>query len=88
MPLAVARSLPRLLPLALAVALLGAGLVLTAGGPAAAQDSPNQVTVDGTATNKWEPANTSVRPGGTVTFRVASGATQTAHNPVSCRSNR
>jgi plastocyanin len=75
MPLAVARSLPRLLPLALAVALLGAGLVLTAGGPAAAQEAPNKVTVDGTAENKWEPANASVRPGGMVTFRVAGGAT-------------
>ena len=76
MPLAVARSLPRLLPLALAVALLGVGLVLTAGGPAAAQGAPsNKVTVDGTAENKWEPANASVRPGGTVTFRVAGGAT-------------
>jgi plastocyanin len=75
MPLAAARSLPRLLPLALAVALLGAGLVLTAGGPAAAQGAPNKVTVDGTAENKWEPANASVRPGGTVTFRVAGGAT-------------
>jgi plastocyanin len=72
MPFAVARSLPRLLPLALAVALLGAALVLAAGGPAAAQ---SKVTIDGTAANKWEPANATVKPGGTVTFRVASGAT-------------
>ena len=77
MPLAVARSLPRLLPLALAVALLGVGLVLAAGDPAGAQVSsaPNKVTIDGTAANKWEPANATVRPGGTVTFRVAGGAT-------------
>ena len=75
MPDAAARRLPRLLPLAVAVALLGAGLVLAAGGPAAAQGAPNKVTVDGTAENKWEPANASVRPGGTVTFRVAGGAT-------------
>ncbi|HEY4791773.1 MAG TPA: plastocyanin/azurin family copper-binding protein [Actinomycetes bacterium] len=75
MPFAVARSLPRLLPLALAVALLGVGLVLAAGRPAAAQSAQSKVTIDGTAANKWEPANASIRPGGTVTFRVASGAT-------------
>jgi plastocyanin len=75
MPFAVARSLPRLLPLALAVALLGVGLVLAAGRPAAAQAAQSKVTIDGTAANKWEPANATVKPGGTVTFRVASGAT-------------
>jgi plastocyanin len=85
MPLAAARTearraqvhLPRLLALALAVALLGAGLLLAAGDPAGAQASstPDKVTVDGTAANKWEPANATVRPGGTVTFRVAGGAT-------------
>ena len=74
MPLA-ARSLPRLLPLALAVALLGAALVLAAAGPAAAQSAPGKVTIDGTAANKWEPANATIKPGGTVTFRVAGGAT-------------
>ena len=77
MPLAVARRLPRLLLLALAVAVLGAGLVLGAGDPAGAQVSsaPNKVTVEGTAANKWEPANVSVRPGGTVTFRITGGLT-------------
>jgi plastocyanin len=76
MPFAT-RRLPRLLLLALAVAVLGAGMVLAVGDPAGAQVSsaPGKVTVDGTAANKWEPANVSVRPGGTVTFRVASGAT-------------
>jgi plastocyanin len=74
MPLA-ARSLPRLLPLTLAVALLGAAMVLAAGGPAAAQSAPSKVTIDGTAANKWEPADATIKPGGTVTFRVASGAT-------------
>jgi plastocyanin len=75
MPFAVARRLPRLLALAVAVALLGAGLVLAAGDPAAAQAAQNRVTIEGTAANKWEPANTTVRPGGTVTFRITGGLT-------------
>jgi plastocyanin len=75
MPLAVARHLPRLLPLAIAVALLGAGLVFAAGGPAAAQTAQSKVTIQGTAANKWDPANTAVRPGGTVTFEITGGVT-------------
>ena len=75
MHLAVARRLPRLLPLAIAVALLGAGLVLAAGDPAAAQAAPSKVTIKGTAENKWDPADATVKPGGTVTFEVAGGAT-------------
>jgi plastocyanin len=75
MPVAATRRLPRLLPLAVAVALLGAWLVLVTGGPAAAQAAPRQVTIEGTAANKWEPANATVRPGGTVTFRVTGGTT-------------
>jgi plastocyanin len=71
MPLA-ARSLPRLLPLALAVAVLGAALVFAAGGPATAQAQSN-ATIDGTAALKWEPANVTIKPGGTVTFKVAGG---------------
>jgi plastocyanin len=75
MPVAIVRRLPRLLPLALAVALLGAWLVL-AGGPAAAQqEASNEITIEGTAANKWEPANATVRPGGTVTFRITGGVT-------------
>jgi plastocyanin len=70
MPLAAARRLPRLLPLALAVALLGAGLVLGAGDPAAAQAAETKATIEGIAGNKWDPANVTIRPGGTVTFRV------------------
>jgi plastocyanin len=79
MPLAVARRLPRLLALAVAVALLGAGLIFAAGGPAAAQAAQNRVTIEGTAANKWEPANATVRPGGTVTFEITGGVT----HPVS-----
>jgi plastocyanin len=75
MSLAAAKSLPRLLLPALAVALLGAGLVLAAGAPADAQAAPGKVTVNGTAENRWDPANATVKPGGTVTFRVAGGAT-------------
>jgi plastocyanin len=75
MPFAVARSLPRLLPLALAVALLGVGLVLAAGRPAAAQEASNKATIDGTAQDRWQPADVTIKPGGTVTFRVAGGAT-------------
>jgi plastocyanin len=75
MPFAVARRLPRLLALAVAVALLGAGLFLAAGDPAAAQAAQNRATIEGTAANKWEPANATVRPGGTVTFRITGGLT-------------
>ena len=75
MPLAAARRLPRLLPLALTVALLGAMLVLVAGDPAGAQSAPAQATIKGTAENKWDPADVTVKPGGTVTFEVAGGAT-------------
>jgi plastocyanin len=68
----VVRRLPRLLALALAVALLGAGLLLASGGPAAAQ-AQTKVEVDGTAGNKWEPAQVNIRPGGTVTFKISGG---------------
>jgi plastocyanin len=76
MPFAVVRSLPpRLLPLALAVALLGVGLVLAAGRPAAAQAASNKATIDGTAQDRWQPADVTIKPGGTVTFRITGGAT-------------
>jgi plastocyanin len=72
MPLA-ARRLPRLLALAVAVALLGAFLLLAAGAPAAAQ-AQRRAEVTGTAANKWEPADVNIRPGGTVVFTVGPGA--------------
>jgi plastocyanin len=70
MPLA-ARRLPHLIALALAVALLGVLLLLAAGRPAAAQGQAANAEVDGTAANKWEPANVTIRPGGTVTFKIS-----------------
>ena len=72
MPLA-ARRLPRLLALAVTVALLGAFLLLAAGGPAAAQ-AQSRAEVTGTAANKWDPADVNIRPGGTVVFTVGPGA--------------
>jgi plastocyanin len=75
MPHAAARRLPRLLPLAIAVALLGAALVLAFGGPAGAQTAQATATVEGTAENKWDPATVNVRPGGTVTFKITGGLT-------------
>jgi plastocyanin len=69
MPLA-ARRLPHLIALAVAIAVLGA-LLLAAGRPAAAQAQAANAEVDGTAANKWEPANVTIRPGGTVTFKIS-----------------
>jgi plastocyanin len=70
MPLA-ARRLPHLIALAVAIAVLGALLLLAAGRPAAAQAQAANAEVDGTAANKWEPANVTIRPGGTVTFKIS-----------------
>jgi plastocyanin len=73
MPLA-ARRPRRLLAIAVTVALLGATLVLAAGRPAAAQ-AQDRARVEGTADNKWVPAEVNIRPGGTVTFTITGGAT-------------
>jgi plastocyanin len=64
-----ARRLPRLLALAVSVSLLGV-LLLVAGGPAAAQQQAT-AEIDGTAGSKWEPANVTIKPGGTITFKVS-----------------
>jgi plastocyanin len=69
---AAARRLHRLLALAVAVCLLGALLLLAAGGPAAAQ-AQSKAEIDGTAANKWEPANVTIKPGGTITFKISGG---------------
>jgi plastocyanin len=73
MPLA-ARRPRRLLAIAVTVALLGATLVLAAGRPAAAQ-AQARARVEGTADNKWVPAEVNIEPGGTVTFTITGGAT-------------
>jgi plastocyanin len=73
MSLAVRRS-PRPLALAVAVAALGALLVVGSGGPAGAQ-AKSSAEIDGTAANKWQPSTVTIKPGGTVTFKVAGGAT-------------
>jgi plastocyanin len=72
MPVA-ARRLPRLLAPAVTVSLLGALLLLAAGGPAAAQ-AQARAEVTGTAANRWEPAQVNIRPGGTVQFTVGPNA--------------
>jgi len=69
-----ARRLPRLLALAVTVALLGVLLLLAAGGQAAAQAQAARAEVTGTVQNKWEPAEVRIRPGGTVVFTVGPGA--------------
>ncbi|HEX8857808.1 MAG TPA: plastocyanin/azurin family copper-binding protein [Actinomycetes bacterium] len=51
---------------------LGAGLLLATGGRAHAQSK--NAEIDGTAANKWEPANVNVPVGGTVTFKISGGA--------------
>jgi plastocyanin len=73
MPVA-ARRLPRLLALAVTVALLGALPLLAAGGPAAAQAQQARAEVTGSAANRWEPAQVNIRPGGTVQFTVGPNA--------------
>jgi plastocyanin len=67
-----ARRLPRLIALAVTVALLGVVLLLAAGPPAAAQ-AQAKAEVDGTAAFKWEPANVNIKPGGTITFKISGG---------------
>jgi len=54
---------------AVTVAVLGVALVVTA--PAAgAQSGGAANTIEGTAALKWEPANLTVKPGSTITFKV------------------
>jgi plastocyanin len=71
MPFA-ARRLSRLLAVAVTISLLGVLLLLVGSGPAAAQAKAT-AEIDGTAANKWEPANVTIKPGGTVTFKISGG---------------
>jgi plastocyanin len=59
----------------LATAALGTILLLSSG-PATAQPTKpaKRVEIDGTPQFKWEPANATIAPGGTVTFKIV-GAT-------------
>jgi plastocyanin len=70
--LAVVRRLTRL---CLASAMLGTGLLLPPS-PAAAQPSKpaKRAEIHGTPQLKWQPANVTVAPGGTITFKIV-GAT-------------
>jgi plastocyanin len=71
-----AASLPcpsRSLVAGLVAAVLGVALVALSGPPAAAQAQAAKAEIDGTASFKWEPANVTIKPGGTVTFKVAGG---------------
>ena len=71
-----AASLPRpsrFLLAGLAAAVLGVALLAVSGPPAAAQAQAAKAEIDGTASFKWEPANRTIKPGGTVTFKVAGG---------------
>ena len=61
----------RLALLALAVLLMGTALLMAGGGRASAQQK--NAEIDGTAANKWEPANVTIPVGGTVTFKIAGG---------------
>jgi len=66
------RAAHRLAVLAMITLVLGAGLLLATGGRAHAQSK--NAEIDGTAANKWEPANVNVPVGGTVTFKISGGA--------------
>ena len=57
--------------LAVVAAVIGAALMLASPGRATAQ--AKNAEVDGTAANKWEPANVTVPVGGTVTFKISGG---------------
>jgi plastocyanin len=58
---------------ALVAAVLGVTLLAVGGPPAAAQAQAAKAEIDGTAQLKWEPANVTIRPGGSVTFKISGG---------------
>jgi plastocyanin len=67
-----ARRPSRLLAVAVTISLLGVLLLLVGSGPAAAQ-AQGTAEIDGTVANKWEPATVTIKPGGTVTFKISGG---------------
>jgi len=73
MPAALLPRPSRLILAALVAAVIGVTLAAVSGGPAAAQAQAAKAEIDGTAQSKWEPANVTIKPGGTVTFKVAGG---------------
>jgi plastocyanin len=73
MPAAWITRPSRSLAAALVAAVLGVALLAVGGPPAAAQAQAAKAEIDGTAQNKWEPANVTIRPGGSVTFKVSGG---------------
>jgi plastocyanin len=44
-------------------------------GGAALGQAKRSEEIDGTAANQWQPAQVAIKPGGTVTFRIAGGQT-------------
>lgn len=65
------RAVYRLAVLSLIALVLGASLLLAAGGRAQAQSK--NAEIDGTAALKWAPANVTIPVGGTVTFKISGG---------------
>jgi plastocyanin len=74
-----------LIPLAIALAALGAVLIVLAPSPVAAQSTQAQGAkqIDGTADNKWVPSTLTIQPGESVTFKVAGGATHPVGSGIS-----
>jgi plastocyanin len=68
---AVSAAVRRRTALCLASAALGAALLLPSGPTTAQPSKPaKRVEIDGTPQFKWQPADVTVSPGGTVTFKI------------------
>jgi plastocyanin len=67
------RPARRLLLLALVLVAAGAAVLLQAGGAAVAQTKAAGAEIDGTAANRWQPATVTIKPGQSVTFKIAGG---------------
>ena len=68
------RRLPRLVLSGSVLATLGVAQLALGAGPVAAQ-AQGAKEVDGTAENKWVPNQVTIKPGESVTFKVAGGGT-------------